>query len=371
MLAAASLSPVVRRANRLAFALAAFLLAIPLFANVSAQAVECRRNGSSSQNLHQSNDGDVRWLVRWSGSNCSVELRATGELRFSNDFTDILSISRGGSLEITEERGNTVRRMTMKQGVFGQSTRTWIVDGRERPWDDNARRWLADLLIDVDRHTAIGVAYRYPMLFEQGGPNAVINEAEKMESDYAQSVYLRRLIDSAPLTDSEYERVVGVAARDISSDYELSRILRSVADRTSLENEPMRRSYLRAVERMSSDYERSRVLQTIVARSSTSHEVGAAAVRVAGTFSSDYERSRVLLAAIGNKSLSVEDVIPIVETVMRSSSDYEKARVLLAVASRWSITGDARKAYLRAADTIRSDYENRRVLSALVNQEPR
>jgi hypothetical protein len=312
----------------------------------------------------------VRWRARWSGADCSIDIRASGDLKFNDDFTDIISVARGGFVEVSEVQGSSLRRMTLRMDG-GRIDRTWTVNGREQPWDDVGRRWLADLLIDLDRHSAMGVDVRFPKIFAQGGANAIIAEAEKMESDYAMSVYLRRLIDTPPLNDGEYERVVTLASRSIDSDYEMSRILRSVADRSSLQGETMRAGYLRAVDKMSSDYERSRVLQTILAKASTSHEVGAAAIRTAANLKSDYERSQVLLAAINNKSLGAPDVIPILETIVKSRSDYEKARVMLAVAARWPLDGDARKVYLRAADTIRSDYENRRVLTALVNQEPR
>jgi hypothetical protein len=370
MFAAATRAPLLR-ARSIAVAL---LVCAPLYpgdlATAFAQSTGgCRRNGGSAENWHEQNDGEmVRWRAHWSGTGCSIDIRSAGEIRFNDDFTDISSIARSGWLEITEMRNGLTRRVTIRNDALGRLSRTWSVNGRDLPWDDAARGWLADLLIELDRHTATGVEYRYPKLFAQGGVAAVIDETEKMESDYAQGVYLRKLIDRAKLTDDEFERVVSVATRDMNSDYEMARILMSVADQASLNDDGMRRAYLRGVERMSSDYERSRVLQVVVARSSNSPEVGSAAIKAAGSFHSDYERSRVLLAAIGNKSLGAGDVIPILETVTRSSSDYEKARVMLAVAERWKLTGDARKAYLRAADTIRSDYENRRVLAALVNQ---
>jgi hypothetical protein len=332
----------------------------------------CRHTGGSNHNSYEQRDGGlIRWRAHWSGDNCSIDIRSNGEVRFNPDFTDIVWMSNGGTLEITETQGSTARRLSMRYDGSGRVVRAWAINGREQAWDGDAQRWLADLLVELDRMSGIGVNYRFASLHARGGAPAVIAEVEKMYSDYVRSIYLRRLIDSTNLTDAEYERIVAVAARDMSSDYEMSRVLRAVAEKSPLDNAGMRRSYIAAVGRMTSDYERSRVLQTIVAKAPTSHEVGAAAVRAAGSFSSDYERSRVLLAAIANKSLDVDDVLPILETVAKSTSDYEKARVLIAVAARWTILGENRKAYLRAADTIRSDYENRRVLSALVMQETR
>jgi len=361
-----------------AASLAAFLLAYPAqtaeaIGRSSAQRerVACKRDGHSVENSHTQRNNDlIRWRARWSGEDCSIDLLATGEVKFNADFTDIISVSNGGTLDITDVDGNTTRRLRMRPDGRGMS-RTYSVNGREQPWDDSAQRWLAGLLIDLDRISAAGVDYRFPTLYAAGGARAILDESEKMGGDYARGVYLRRLVDTQRLTDAEYQRVVDVASRLMSSDYEMSRLLRSVAEHTSLDNEAMRNSYIMAVGRMSSDYERSRVLQTIFAKTTISHDLARAAVKAAGSFNSDYERSRVLLAAIESKALAIDDVIPVLETVTQTRSDYEKARVLLAVAERWTLSGDARKLYLRAADTIRSDYENRRVLSALVRQEAR
>jgi len=330
----------------------------------------CLRSNGSIENWHESNDGrDSRWRVHWSGDDCSIDLRATGDVKFNADFTDVASITSDGSLEITATQAGNIRRMTIKADQ-SRLRRIWTVNGREEAWTDESRAWLAALLIDLDRVTAAGVDYRFPTLLAKG-PGAVIDEVQLMASDYPRSVYLRRLVDSVRLSDADYQRVVVVTARDIHSDYETSRILRSIADRASFANSAMRQSYFDAVGHMSSDYERSRVLQAILTRTPVSRDAGQHAIRAAALFSSDYERSRVLLAAIDNKALELDDVIPILETAAKSQSDYEKSRVLLAVAGRWSLTGENRKAYLRTADTIHSDYENRRVLSALVLQETR
>ncbi len=328
-----------------------------------------RTRHSSVENTHETrDDGTVRWRAHWSGDDCTIDLRATGEPRFNSEFTDITSISGGGTLDLTAITGSHVRKVTFRSNG-GALTRSMTIDGAARPWDDAARQWLADLLIDLDRMSGIGVSYRLPTLLARGGVRAVLDETEKFSSDYVRSLYLLKLLDQRTLSEDEYQRVVVSAARDVRSDYEMSRILRAVAERSSLENTATRRAYLDAVEKMSSDYERSRILQTIFARTRLSRDLVREAVRSAGTFHSDYERSQVLLAAIANKSLTDGDAQPVVEAAARSSSDYEKSRVLRAVAERFALDAEARRAYLRAAGTIKSDYENRRVLAALVKSE--
>ena len=330
-----------------------------------------RSRNSSSQNWQEHrDDGTVRWQAHWSGDDCTVDFRATGTVKFNPDFTDIVGVTDGGTLDITAILGSHVRRINIR-AAGNQVTRSLSVDGHDQPWDTAAQRWLADLLIDLDRMSGVGVDYRLPSLLAHGGVPAVLDETEKMSSDYVRSLYLRRLIDQRQLSEGEYQRIVVATAQGIRSDYEKSRVLRAVAAHSSLESEPTRRAYLDAVDHMSSDYERSRVLQTIFAKTRLSHELARATVRSAETFHSDYERSRVLLAAIENKSLDAGDAQAVLVAVVKSNSDYEKSRVMLAVASRWTLDADARRAYLRAADTIKSDYENRRVLAALVKSETR
>jgi len=350
-------------------------LAVALIAVPSASALQpadCQRNARSIENSHEQHDNDlIRWRARWSGDNCRIDLIATGEIRFNSDFTDITSITNDGTLDLLDVDGSTSRRLTMRPDRSGRLTRIYYVNDREQPWDDAAQRWLAALLIDLDRMTGIGIDYRFPTLFASGGPRAILDESEKISSDYARGMYLRRLLERQKLSDAEYQRVLDITARLTRSDYETSRVLRAVAERASFESEGMRTAYLAGISHMSSDYERSRSLQAILTKSSVSKEMAHGAVRAAGNLSSDFERSRVLLAAIESRTLSGDDLIPVIEVAARSRSDFEKSRVLLAVAGKGTMSADARKAYLRASDTIRSDFENRRVLSALVKQESR
>jgi hypothetical protein len=361
------------RAHLIVMLLAAALGIVPCAsAKTVATGAECQRDRRFIENSHEQHDNDlIRWRVRWAGDNCRVDLIATGDIRFNSDFTDIAAISNDGTLDLTDVDGATTRRLAMRTDRSGRIVRTYYVNDREQPWDDTAKRWLASLLIDFDRMTGVGIDYRFPSLFASGGARAVLDESEKMGSDYARGLYLRRLLERQHLTDSEYQRVLDIVARDMHSDYESSRVLRAVAEQTSFSNEGMRTAYFAAVSHLSSDYERSRTLQAVLTKSSVSRETAQAAVRASSSLQSDYERSRVLLTALESRALSGDDYISVIENAARSRSDYEKSRVLLAVAAKGTMSADTRKAYLRAADTIRSDYENRRVLSALVKQETR
>src|SRR6478736_6083132 len=56
--------------------------------------VLCRRDGHSVENSHeQHNNNLILWRVRWAGDDCSIDLRATGDVKFNSDFTDIVSVT--------------------------------------------------------------------------------------------------------------------------------------------------------------------------------------------------------------------------------------------------------------------------------------
>ena len=121
----------------------ALALLTTLVATSAAQSstVCARGNGSSSQNWHETNRNElVQWRAHWGNSDCSVDIRSTGDVKFNAGFTDIAGIERGGFLEISEARGNTSRRLTIRPDASGRLSRTWNVDGRDVPWDENGQR---------------------------------------------------------------------------------------------------------------------------------------------------------------------------------------------------------------------------------------
>jgi hypothetical protein len=339
--------------------------------------------------------------VSWSANGCSVDLVASGDVRFNADFTDVSEISPGGYLEITVREGDSVRRLEFRpQG--GTLSRTYTVNGSAAPFDDAARAWLAGFLIDLDRHTAFAVEARFPALLKQG-VSAVLDEIDKMASDYVRGVYYLKLFASARLTPAEVRRVAQTAGARIDSDYELGRVLGALAEQYSLEDAAVRTAFIEAAGTLQSDYERSRLLQVVITRGAVTPEAGPTVVKLAGAMSSDYEKSRVLMAlgqsrhidpksaapdyldvVVGMKSdyergrvlklivdsgqLSKESLIRVLDVVGHMTSDYEAANVLVEVASHNQLEPAVKDAYLQAADRLKSDYESQRARSALVRR---
>jgi beta-lactamase regulating signal transducer with metallopeptidase domain len=359
----------------------------------------CKVDGRSSHmNSSQEQQGIKTWEVHWSGRDCAVDLRAQGDIRFNDDLTDIISISRDGFFDLSVREGEVLTRLVLKPAGQGELDRRYTVDGAERSWDSRAQNWFADFLLELDRQTGFAIDVRFPKLLARGVP-AVFDEIENLDGDYVRGLYFQRLIDRARLSRSEVRKTLELAGRDVRSDYELARILVAVSDKYGLPDEDTRAAFLTAVNALSSDYERNRALFALLSRSDLSPREASAVLQSAsvlksdyelartlvamtekklispslhslyledvGKISSDYERARVIVALLGTGELPNNEVAEVIALASGIKSDYERARVLVAVAGSYNLGDRARDAYLKAARSISSDYERGRALAAL------
>jgi beta-lactamase regulating signal transducer with metallopeptidase domain len=375
--------------------------ALPGAAGLSPCDLRNPKSDHSHSSTNWSDSGNKSWRVSWSSDGCSVDLVARGDVKFNADFTDVSEISSGGYLEITVREGESTRRLEFRpQG--GTLRRTYTVNGNAAPYDDAARAWLAAFLIDLDRHTAFAVEARFPALLKQG-VSAVLDEIDKMASDYVRGVYYRKLFTAAKLTPAEVRRVAQTAGASIDSDYELGRVLSALAEQYSLEDAAVRTAFIEAAGTLQSDYERAQLLLVVITKGAVTPEAGRTIVKLAGAMSSDYEKARVLMAlgqsrlidpktagpdyldvVVGMQSdyergrvlklmvdagqLSKESLIRVFDVVGHMDSDYEAANVLVEVASHNQLEGEVKDAYLKAADRLKSDYESQRARAALRRQ---
>jgi beta-lactamase regulating signal transducer with metallopeptidase domain len=358
----------------------------------------CAGDGGSHVNATNEQGGTRIWEVHWSGRDCAVDLRAKGDIRFSDDLTDIASISRDGFFDLSIRQGDELTRIVVKPAGQGELDRRYTVDGVERPWNARAQEWFAEVLLELDRQTGFAVDLRFPKLLARGVP-AVLDEIQQLNGDYVRGLYFQRLIERAQLSPSEVRQTLELAGRNVRSDYELARILVAVSERYGLPDEDTRAVFLNAVNKLSSDYERNRALHALLSRADLSTREASAVLQSASALtsdyelartlvamtdkklitpplrslylddvaklSSDYERSRVILALLGTGKLSDTDVERVIGLANGIKSDYERARVLVAVGGAYDLSDGARDAYLKTARSITSEYERGRALSAL------
>ncbi len=355
--------------------------------------------------LHaQKSRDEVNSVSRWEHTDDGLKRRfeTRGKPEFNDDYTDIKSVSEGGWVIIEEHRGAQSYRYEVRRDAAGVITRAFFVNGKSQPLDENARTWLAKLVLDAVRQGGYDAEKRVQRILDQRGVSGVLAEIDQIGGDYAKRRYYEALIKQANLDATALRDVLRQVARDISSDYEQAQLLIGVAPMLTGKEQAIQ-PFFDAVATIKSDYEHSRVLKALlkqdtpgravlvlVAASTKSirsdYEKAQVLKRVAAVYlddptlretffqtiasiDSDYERRGVLTALVRTKSQSEEVLRLLLDAATGISSDYEKATFLVEVSNVY--TGDTRlkSAFLKAVESIKSDYERGRVLSTLLKNK--
>ncbi|HEV2762624.1 MAG TPA: hypothetical protein VGV38_06485 [Pyrinomonadaceae bacterium] len=362
-----------------------------------------RESQTSTTRINENGEGHTDLRVRYDDGARSLEVRAKGGLEFTDDDSDVKNIARDGYLSIEERRGSTWRRLEVVPGADAQPQRTFYVGGRPSAFDREGRAWLAEILPDVIRNTAIGARARVQRIYRQKGADGVLDEISLIKSDGAKRIYFRELLRTGRPDSANLRRAARQAAREISSDGEKASLLIESAD-LYLGNRSTAPDFFDAVGSISSDGERRRVLSAVLRRRPGTEDIvlslksareissdGEKAsllvehlalfldhpaslptlFEVINSISSDGEHARVLSTLLKRHDLDRENLTRVLRSAERISSDGEKANVLLAAVRAYA--GDARtlSAVADAAKTISSDGEKQRVLSAIARHGQR
>jgi hypothetical protein len=321
--------------------------------------------GLHAQKSRDENQSTTTWIIQDNGEKHRLEVR--GKAEFSDDYTDITSVSEGGWVIVEEVQNGQSRRYEVRRDGAGQITRAFYVNGTARPLDENAKTWLAKFVLNAVRQGGFDAERRVKIILARRGVAGVLTEISQITSDYAKRIYFNELIkhglDAAALRD-----VLRQAAREISSDYEQAQLLIAAAPMLT-GKDVATQAYFDAVATIKSDYERSRVLKSLLKQETPSSALLVLVASSSKTISSDYERRGVLSALAKTRIQSEEVLRLLLDSATEMSSDYEKATLLVEVSNAY--TGDARlkSAFLKAVETIKSDYERGRVLSTLLKNK--
>jgi hypothetical protein len=238
------------------------------------------------------NNGRKSWTIKLDGTRCAIDVRMEGTVKFNDDFTDVASMSSNATFRADVRDDGTRRHLEIEPGRGGL-VHTWRVDGRERPYDAEARAWFAAFLIELDRRTAVGVEQRLPSLLRKGGVSAVLDETGRMRSDYARNVYYSKLAATSRLSSGDLVRVFDQAASLGTSDYYGAELLKSLG-----------------------------------ARAGTDPEVRAAMFKMIGSMSSDYYRVESVGQAVGKSRLTAREMDFVIGVVPHVESGYYKTELL-------------------------------------------
>ena len=160
-----------------------------------------------------------------------VRRDARGTITFTDDLTDVQSLSDGGTFTM-RDWSHGVPRTVEITSAGGKLTRSYYVGGLSRPWDEDARRFLATQLPVLVRRSGLGADARVKSIFEKKGVNGVLEEIDLLGGDYAR-VCIHRVIDLARF-DSNGVKRAGARGAALTSDYD-RRQCGAVATRVTLD----------------------------------------------------------------------------------------------------------------------------------------
>ena len=385
--------PMIADATRTMGALdAAWVASTPVARTVSVQSVSIT-GGQSHGTFSWSNNGD------------KLEIKYDGEVEFTDDDTDVKSLSPGGLLRIRDGGMMTSllggRTIEFRVDGSGNITRRFWVGSSERPFEPEGRKWLASVLPRFIRQSGIGASARVERILKQKGPSGVLAEISLIEGSWAKRRYFSELLKTTTLDAATTRQVLVQAGREMDSDFELASFLIDNAERL-LVDDATRQAYFDASRSIDSDFEMRRAFSaalkrgpvppaTLVSMLNASHNIDsdfelasllidvarlqpldnttrAAFFSALDTVQSDFEHRRVLSTLAGRGDLTPETSAAMLLSGASVDSDFEAATFLLELAKRQPIEGNVRAPFFRAVDSISSSFERGRVLQAVAKR---
>jgi beta-lactamase regulating signal transducer with metallopeptidase domain len=343
-------------------------------------------------------DGEHNFDWHWRDGLSARDLRAQGNIEFTDDESDIKSMSPGSWFSFEESHGFASRRFQAMADGSGNITRKYLVDGREVPLDDQGRAWLRAAIPEMLRETGFDVAGRVRRIMGRGGAQAVIAEIGRIQSNGAKRRYIQELIPIGNLNKDQLQTVFRIV-REISSDGDKASLLISLSRYSSQDS--LRDYVFEAVSTIHSSGDRRRVLMnyaqqdpsratlTAVARSAegiqsdgdkasvlielaghyrTNEDMRRPFFRTAESINSSGDRARVLMAVVGNAGDHRDTLVDALRATAGIPSDGDKARVLIHAAGYWKDDDTVRRAYFEAANAVNSSGDHARVLNAVLGR---
>jgi hypothetical protein len=298
--------------------------------------------------------------MQFSDNDTRFDVTLRGTITFTDDLTDVQTLSDGGSFTM-RDRSHIVPRTVEIKSSGGKLTHAYYVGGMSRPWDDEARRFLATQLPVLVRRSGLGAEARVKSIFEKKGVGGVLEEIDLLGGDYARRLYLVTLLETASFDSNGVQPVLTRVAQRMTSDYDRRQVLERVASRVKLDQRGAA-AYVEAMASMTSDYDQRQALSALV--KSSGSEVDGDAMGAAVThMKSSYDKRMVLANVLRRGPLSADSKKSVLVAVAGMGSDYDRAEVLTDYVKAFGVESALRQPFFAAVKTMRSDYDRRRVLT--------
>jgi len=297
--------------------------------------------------------------MRWDDNDSRVEVNLRGTIVFTDDLTDVQSLSDGGSFTLRDWSGSALPHTVTIKAAGGKLTREYFVGGLSRGWDDEGRRFLAGHLPILVRRSGMAAESRVKSIYASKGANGVLEEVDRLLSDYARRLYLVSLIDVAQPDSGGARTILQRAATRMTSDYDKRVVLQHLASRAKLDKSASL-AYVQTLATMKSDYDQREALNALT--KSGAGLDGDAAFQAVAHMKSNYDKRVVLTEIIQRGGISLETKKGVIVGARELQSDYDRRVVLQAYVAKFGIEPAVRDAFFAAVDAMRSDYDRAETL---------
>ena len=292
----------------------------------------------------------------------SVGVEIRGNIAFTDTEDDVKSLD-GHAMIWGKQNGHSLRAI-FEAGPGGSVKRTFKVDGKEQAVDAAGKQWLATVIPAILRETTINLESRSKRLYAKGGADAMLDEIERINSNFARRTYIVQLSKMGKLEDKKMQRLLN-SITALASDFERRCAYVAVIDSQSL-NSTSQAELLRGVAGMHSDFEERTVLTALVPQLNADELVSQTWLGAIKQNDSAFETRIIVAAMSDNSNKSAVQVDLALQSCLHIQSAFELRTALLSIVTHMSNPTSAQvAAYTKAARNIDSDFERRIALVGL------
>lgn len=300
-----------------------------------------------------SRNGDKYQYSSKRGSN-KLDIEYDGTVEFTDDDKSIKSISRGGYLRIRKTSFGNRRQVLAEPNSNGTVDYEFYEGRRKVEFDNEAKEWLADVLLEVIRTTGIGAEGRVKRFYAKGGLQAVLDEVEDIRSDFVSSIYLREVLGMKDLTDSQLVKLAEYVPRALESDHYITEVFKDYGD-LFFKNDETTTAFLSSMKRMDSDHYISIILKRAL-REDLNDEAMVKVLDAAEIMDSDHYKTELFKELLDRRDLSSAVIDRIVKSAADINSDHYATIVLKDALDRPNLSDEAFNSLMDAVSNIDSDH---------------
>jgi beta-lactamase regulating signal transducer with metallopeptidase domain len=146
-----------------------------------------------------------------------TEASMMGLAKFSADETRLVSLPPGGFVRVREKLPGVDRSFVAVPGPAGDPSYVVRLNGRAVDFDAAMSGWLAALIPEVRRESALDVPNRIRRVRQAGGVSGVLRMIASIRSSSAKTAHYRALLDTDDFTQSEIDAIARSAGQQLAS----------------------------------------------------------------------------------------------------------------------------------------------------------